>query len=303
MSWFKKFVVAFTVVVLAASAPLASAEEPVPYWQKLPVISKDFDATKPVINGATWQDVRQTGAPTCSLLSSIVAALRSGEDLGARIRHLGNNEYAVRLFLEGKWVEEKVTFDGWTALDPAPNDPGEFWVSLFQRAYLQAWKVGVFVDGDKVDLARVVDGKKTAPEEQVWTSASLAMRTITGRVCQVLRPSDAQVKELVKAAVAEKRCVVAGTHPEGTELKARATLAHFHAYTVVEATDEYVLVRNPWGFDTDKNVEVITGQDGKPQLRYKQGATDGNDDNPNDGLIKLTWEEFMANYRFVVIAN
>src|SRR5207244_7004719 len=84
-------------------------------------------------------DVDQGQAGTCVILSLIAAVTDSGVNLAARITPLGNNLYSVPLYRPGTgWITQTVFYNGtWTANDPVPAGAGDFWVLLYQRAFLQ----------------------------------------------------------------------------------------------------------------------------------------------------------------------
>src|SRR5262249_36604780 len=99
---------------------------------------------------ATYDDIRQGTAGTCVFLSSLSSAAMQGNlNLAGRITYLGHYNYAVKLYNPDseQMTDLLVTFDGTKVLDGDGYvfDPGtpsnEFWVLLYQRAYLTMMSV------------------------------------------------------------------------------------------------------------------------------------------------------------------
>ena len=256
-------------------------------------------------------------------MACLSAACWAGIDLGSAIRPLGGDRYAVRI--DGK--EEVVTFDrNPTAQDPLPREdtPQEFWPVLFQRAYLQRWKV----DSSHPDSSRWVtvrDGKPTSPDDQEWQDCKVALRAVTGRPTVSFEPTDLVADARLRAALAARRPVVAGTFGKGKKKVVGGVLVQNHAYAVLSASDAGVELRNPWGTDAGfeplqhPHLRVVKEGDKariepKPESRnasnladvwdmklwkFKPGLTDRRDDNPLDGLIRVTWDEFRTHFSHV----
>jgi hypothetical protein len=253
-----------------------------------------FAADKPVVNGARYDDIRQTGTPTCSVLAALSAAAHSGIDLSQKIKHLGGQEYSVTLFTGNIWSDVKVSFNGWTKYDPAPNDPGEFWVALYQRAYLTSFDVDCS-DADAHKWAAVRDGKKTDHEKdsQPWQRMSVALTTVTGRQAEVWewdKDDPAATVGRIRDALAMKRCVVVGTIAvSGKDLvEDKVCLVPNHTYTVMAAGPGWILVRNPWGYDIPSSLMTHRGsKNGKDIYAFTEGYSDGTDNDPNDGIVRV----------------
>ena len=260
------------------------------YFDRKPS-NTNYAANKPVIKGATYDDIRQGQAPTCSLLASLSAAAHSGIDLSKNIKHLGGKDYSVKLFIKNEWADVKVSFKGWVGHDPVANDAGEFWVALYQRAYLRAFGVDCSdADGNKW---------KAAKDSADWLRMSVALRTVTGEQVDIwwLEAKDpAGAVKRVRAALEKKRCIVIGT---GVIPEVKVCLAENHAYTVMAAGADWIDVRNPWGYDI--SVSLLThkaSKNGKDVYAFKEGYSDGKDDNPNDGIVRVGLE----NIRYFDIA-
>lgn len=96
----------------------------------------DWNAHVWAIAGATANDVRQQGSPTCSFLASLASCAMRGYNLSNYIRYLGNFQYSVSLFDGTSWRSVSVTFDGsTTGTDTRSMAEGESWTILFNRAY------------------------------------------------------------------------------------------------------------------------------------------------------------------------
>ncbi|MBX9623355.1 MAG: hypothetical protein K2X82_06035 [Gemmataceae bacterium] len=85
--------------------------------------------------------VNQDGSPTCSFLAALAAyAERTGanNDLVQKIKYdAAADKYGVRLYVGGQWKTVWVNGDWTEGRDPG----GRLWVTLYQKAYLQAWNV------------------------------------------------------------------------------------------------------------------------------------------------------------------
>jgi len=219
-------------------------------------------------------DVDQGLAGTCVILASIASVTDAGVNLAARITPLGNNLYAVPIYRLGTgWVTQTVYYDGnWTANDPAPKGPGDFWVLLYQRAYLQ--EMGV--NWNDPDSAHWGDKYGNA-----FRQIDKGLLALTGRATW---DNTATLAEL-QQAVWTNRPAVALSHNTGEipglNLAALGVVSG-HAYTVLnvrtDAAGTWVTLRNPWGTDGP----VV------------QGA--------NEGVIDLSWGVFSAVMQGYVVA-
>ncbi len=266
--------------------------------------SGKFDPAKPVINGTTCDDVRQRESPTCAFLSSLSAAAWAGVDLGGRIKHNGGKNYTVTISHEKKWLAVDVTFNGWDKRDPEENDAGEFWPALYQRAYLKAWNVKT--DGPP-EGGWNVNGTQPS-DTQPWQQIDNALQAATGRPVDYFSNDDdvGTVAKRVRDAVQAKKPVVTGAHGEGKKkIDAKTCLVSGHAYTVVAADNDGVELRNPWGTDVGTEYLEFTKkwQKGKPVYKFKDGMSDDKNNDPNDGVVRLSWETFRKHFEGYAIAN
>jgi Ca2+-binding RTX toxin-like protein len=235
----------------------------------------DFNAYVVAVNGATRDDVRQGGGPTCWALSAI-SAVAVHTDLASRITYLGYGTYRVSMFdASGNPVNQYVSFTGQrNNADPNfdPNQEGESWVLITQRAILQQMGLSTTnpPGGNPVNAFPLLTGRAAS-----WYGPP---SSATG-----LLPN-AQAEQ-IRSALAGGREVAMCTWSDASQL-ATTRLVNWHCYSIVSVdrqvvwqlvgflylpTYQYtVTVRNPWGYD---------------------GGT-GNDGNPNDGLITLSWSDF-----------
>jgi Ca2+-binding RTX toxin-like protein len=225
----------------------------------------DYNAHRWALNGATFDDVKQTGEPTCVFLSSLSGAAKQGINLAGRITYLGNYVYQVHLFNADTEAAcyEPVTFDGGilmdgtTRLDPASAAEGEFWTILYQRAYLQ------------MTCAMGVD----------FRDPDYAMYALTGRDVH----SGGPVFPVMEAvALAAGRVVIAWGADDTDQVYSD------HAYTVLAVYQQngtwYIQLRNPWGAD-------VNWKDLNDGTHVASGSN-------ADGVILMTWADFAGRNDF-----
>jgi Ca2+-binding RTX toxin-like protein len=231
--------------------------------------------------GATYNDIYQANIGTCVFLSALSGAAAAGIDLASRISYLGNYTYEVMLYNPGTEQAEyrQVTFDGTLqtyTLDlfglppqtgqidpsPAPDQEGESWTLLFQRAYLQMTSAL----GEAISLLAVD-----------FTDAQIAMYALTGRSVSIA-DGDYGDAGSVRAALQAGQVVIAGNHGGETSL-----IANDHAYTVLQVYSLggywWVTLRNPWGVDGGSGY----------------GDT-------GDGIIGMSWADFVNTFEVLCIS-
>jgi Ca2+-binding RTX toxin-like protein len=200
----------------------------------------DFNAYVTAVNGAQYTDIVQGGSPTCWILASMGSMANSGVDLSQRITYVGGNTYRVDLYnridpanpMAGYVLRpEYVTFDGsLRASDPGrpPNQEGESWVTILQRAIIQA--VSRFDPSQNLDTPH--SGGARDP-----------LAILTGKwVNDDVSPASFPNAGALGAQIAAGKLAVAHTLGSGT-----TTLVAGHAYTVVGTTGGHVWLWNPWG--------------------------------------------------------
>jgi hypothetical protein len=249
------------------------------------VYHDDFSAAAVTGTKASANNVFQGKSGTCVILSSLAAVANDGVNLAARITKTGTNQYAVPLYRPGTgWVTQTVYFDGtWTDNDPMIASPGDAWVVIYQRAFLQ--EMGVrWTDPDQSQWANKYGDKFQHADSALvaltgsaqWHDASatvaLARTQLPGGT-----PGSAPLESgMTSSDFNVLRAAVNGRHPTialtmDTNLTAYG-LIQDHAYTVLSVTTTSagtkVTLRNPWGTDGPK----------------RQGA--------DDGVITLDWSVF-----------
>lgn len=222
------------------------------------------------------KDVKQGEAGTCVLLASIVAVTNSGVDLAQRIQQVGVNQYSVPLYRPGVgWVRQTVYFDGiWSDNDPMLAAPGDAWVLIYQRAYLQ--EMGVrWTDTRTDDWGRLYGTK--------YQRADSALMALTGRADwtgnTAMGYTSSNFVELQQATAARRATIVL-TQGDGPS---RYGLIDGHAYAVMGVRSDgrggwNVILRNPWGIDGP----------------VPQGV--------DDGIIAVSWQVFQATTQGYTIA-
>jgi hypothetical protein len=222
------------------------------------------DVSDVLTNPSEVNDIRQGASGTCVVLASLSAIANSGVDLAGRIQQVGENQYNVPLYRPGTgWVTQTVYFDGtWTDNDPSVANPGDAWVCIYQRAFLQ--EMGVrWTDPNQAQWANTYGDR--------FQHADAALVAFTGSASwhdSAMGLARTNLSDLTRA-VAGQRPTIALTRD--ADIQQYGLIAD-HAYTVLgvssDASGTKVILRNPWGSDG-------------PQ---QQGA--------NDGVIALRWDVF-----------
>lgn len=216
-------------------------------------------------------DVDQQQTPTCAFLgalSAVAARSNSSNDLVSAIRYdAGRDQYAIKIWVNGNWTTQYVNGDWTEGRDPG----GAMWVTLYQKAYLQAWGVQTR-DADGRLLA---ENKWVSKNGDAWKNAGNALDSISRGFSKFTASKDASFTTLKSQY--EDSGVYGMTASSNTSTTGGVVAQHVYAiYNVfTKSNQNWVQLYNPWGHD-------------------RSGAsTDGND----DGLITLTWSQFTANFR------
>jgi hypothetical protein len=228
---------------------------------------------------ASDKDVFQGQSGTCVILSSLAAVTADGTNLAARITKVGTNLYSVPLYRPGTgWITQTVSFDGtWTDNDPKISSPGDAWVVIYQRAFLQEMKVNwndtnsngwASKYGDKFQIANA--GLIALTGRGTWhADTSTARGGASPTSTAAVAPGGGSATELaaLKSALASKKPAIALT--KNMNLSGYGLVTD-HAYTILAVSGTTVTLRNPWGTDGPK----------------VQGA--------NDGVITISWSVFST---------
>jgi hypothetical protein len=258
------------------------------------------------VGDATWAsaaDVHQQLGNTCSFLSALAAFARtSPTDLAARIGYdPATDTYQVPLFLNGAWQTVAVAFNGtWTDNEPSPGPAAadgsrDYWVLLYQRAFLQALNVNT----SNPDASQwAVRG--TSPTDlfaQSWRYPAVALQAVTGAPASAHAVSGDADLSAMAAALQGGHDVVANTQtwPNLSGLVTGTGLIFSHAYTVVDvnAQTRTVTLRNPWGLDSLPQYLAALAPGARPA--FTQG-------NANDGVVSLNWAQFEQAFATYAVA-
>ncbi len=232
------------------------------------------------VNGVSPEDVIQGSIADCYLIAALCAVASSNPDLiTSGVKPAGVGAWEVRFFerqanrtFKEVWIKvdaDLPTLKGRTAPAYArsgdKNDKGlELWPAVFEKAYA-VWKQGydkMGEGGSSKGALEALTGKSVDTMTTEWT------------------PADTIWAKLEKASKDGKlgKAASAGTHgKDRQDLYEGKRLYAWHAYTVmgIESAggERFVILRNPWG-------QSEPGADGK-----------------DDGIFKLTLEEFMKYYQ------
>lgn len=240
-------------------------------------IFRPYNPATPVVGGASALDIQQGQNPLCQTDAALAELAQAGFNLASDIQVLGNNTYLVKLFGA---AAQKVAFNGWTNNnDPVEPTSGEFWMVLMQRARLQA--LGIDPTGQYTQAQWDAFNVKT--NGQLYSVAA-AMSMFTGNTAVYTPIASAGTPQSLQAALAAGNIVIAQS-PSGASAANALGIILNHAYAVTAVFEQngvwMVRVYNPWGMDGEPG--VIVGQ---------AGAV-------NDGLITLTWQQFISSSNFL----
>jgi hypothetical protein len=214
-------------------------------------------------------DIDQVGTATCAFLASLSAyAQRTNQskDLIQMIEYDPNkDQYGIHLHIGGKEKIHWVNGDWTESRDPG----GKLWVTLYQKAYLQALGIGT----------RDTDGR-LKPTNQ-WTggtsyrSVHNAFMALTGVGASLTANSSMNAQTMRNYVHMSIRGMVAISNVTGTN----GGIMRDHAYAVQDVYQKNgawrVVLYNPYGHDSAGG--VLTGT--------------------NDGIIDISWNTFKANFR------
>jgi hypothetical protein len=227
-----------------------------------------------MIDGVSADDPLQGNVGDCYLVSSLASVAQAHPELLEKnLKTNRDGTYTVTFYaradMAGAAKPVSVTVDGdfpqvgGTLEYISAREPRELWPLIYEKAYA-VWKGGY---GE-------IESGMGAMALEALTGARPAYFPITG---------DADPKAIfaqVKAAVADKGCVVALSQPFGSDVR---NMVDDHAYSLLGVVEkdgqQLVKLRNPWG-------EKEPGADGK-----------------DDGTFTLTAEQFARAFSMVELVK
>ncbi len=243
--------------------------DPVVLKDDVSSVKYDWTAGNLFVDGPAPGDVIQGYIGNCYMVAGFAAiAAQSPETIENAVKDNGDGTFTVKFFDRPRWNSEpkqvEVTVDGqlptrFGGLRYGKNrDKTELWVAILEKAYAQ-WKGGYEAIGNGGQTGAVMSALTGRQDTYTWLSPS---------------SSHDEIFEQIKAALAEKKGVAAGTHGESRSDMYKGTGVYAtHAYSIhsVEEKDGkmYVELRNPWG-------EVEPSGNG-----------------PDDGVFKLEMATFL----------
>ncbi len=227
----------------------------------------------------SYWHIDQTASPVCAFLASLAAVANwtgrfpefgtANRDLVSRIS-MSNGLYRVPMFVSGSWTTVEV--DGYWTEDYMPNGP--FWTTIYLKAWLKIHNVALKdANGNMIKpdswKARTGNGLK---------DPAVAIRVLTGYSTEFFKAAGSD-PQIYSDRLDEGRVYVASS-------KSRTSwpVVANHAYAVIDVLKIngtwHVDLYNPWASDA-------TGKNGKGRVA-QYGA--------NDGYIRITWSEYLANF-------
>jgi Ca2+-binding RTX toxin-like protein len=232
-----------------------------------------------------YTDVQQQQSPTCSFLAALAAyARKTGavDDLVQRIQYsTATGLYGVPLTVNGTTATHWVSGDWTEGRDPA----GPVWVTLYQKAYLQA--LGVACRDADGRVKPIADWGHGTVYDQ-YRNVGVAQAALTGRASTWSGTlNSVSLYDAVNAAAS--RGVVASSKASTT-----GGVVANHSYVVLGVENAYrstLIGRlpNPNARGTLYNPWKHDAQDAAGRF-YGLGGT------ADDGVITLSWADFTANF-------
>lgn len=232
-----------------------------------------------VIDGEKFSDIRQGALGSCSILAAFASASRSGVRFSDRITYHNDNIYRASYFGSSAGHVRHALVDisdGRTPLDPqaASSESSDWWPLVLQRAYLHSM--------ESTDRSF-----KNGSNAVAFVSGNDVRRVLTAKV-----DADSLQSILMQHIQKDGYCMIAQTKTRRRSMPkfSRILLSH-HAYAVIDADEKWVSLFNPHG------VDIRAGSSAVDDGAFREGVTDNNGDDPLDGVIRLDWEVFHANFK------
>jgi hypothetical protein len=248
-------------------------------------IFRPFTPGQPAPNGASVTDVRQGQNPLCQTDAALAEIVNEGYNPSASIQYLGYNVYDVKP--SSNTPDQRVYFDGWTT----PNDPvetnGEIWPILLQRARLQSLGIDPTVPHTGAQWAQLnqqTNGK--------LYSLNDALTYFTGKTANYQTVGSIS-PQAMQASLASGAYILAASQTY-TYVSYDGIIGN-HVYAVLAVYNDNgtwkVRLYNPWGTDRENGTTIDSADRSHPPA--------------NDGIITLTWSQFInnANFKGTVVAR
>ncbi|WP_254506661.1 calcium-binding protein [Anatilimnocola floriformis] len=250
----------------------------------------DFNAYRPVINGATFNDIAQGNSNNCFILSSMGDAAQNGVDMASRITYTGNGNYNVSLFRRSSTGTYTATtipvyFDGTLrSTDPTAHfrgQEGESWPIIMNRALANLLGVDLSTTsgGYAGDVLGAIMGR--APTTTTWKDANGT---------QSMFYNDGILDYLF--AVGNARPTVVAT--TGAAALDTTLFAGFHVYMVHSVQLSGYLYSPVTRMMVPQYVVTLYNPHGVDN-RNAPGSGRSSGDN-SDGLITITGAEFKRSF-------
>ena len=220
--------------------------------------------------GPALNDIRQGNLGDCFLMASLDSLAYSEPSRLYQIAvDLGDGTYAVRFVRSGVVSYVRVSGDVSTQ-QAAVTSTGGLWVDMIEKAY-------AYYRAGSNTFASLNTGWMYNTLQDLGCAA---FNIIIPLAANETAATDAALATQINAALLADQGLSIGTPPT---IAASAPLIGSHAYAVIGAFYDSVAgswevkLRNPWGFD---------------------GA--GNDSNPSDGIVTISFAQLTANCSVVV---
>ncbi|MFO0878522.1 MAG: hypothetical protein U0840_14375 [Gemmataceae bacterium] len=222
--------------------------------------------------------IDQEQSPVCAFMAALAGVAdwtgrfpnlgASNKDLLSFIKYNAtSDQYGIPLYINGKWSTYWVTGD-WTE-NSMPAGP--LWTTLYLKAYLKACNVSTtYSDGTPIDPDYWYS--TTGAD---WQMAGFAVKSLTGDSSTWIS-NGSMNSQTMKNQITGGWLLTASSNESASNVSAGVVADHaYYVYDVYLSSGVwYVKLYNPWGHDTSG------------------GAQYGSD----DGLIRLTWAQFVANF-------
>jgi Ca2+-binding RTX toxin-like protein len=245
-------------------------------------------------DGADQDDIRHVSSAPSPFLAALSAVVRTpNQNLAGRVKDLGHNTFDVTLYLKGKPVIERISYDG-TYYDVGGTGKGydgvavlndstghveaESWVILYQLAFNKYLKdlgspaangtlAMQALTGHDVTITVLANAKSPNPDP---SEAALAQALQSGKAVIALALPENPARKLADGRINEVLDDTVGI-----------MASHYYTVTQIDA-DGTVHLWNPWGKDTVDGARNID-----PVRAYNKTGSD-----KMDGYLTMSWSQF-----------